>query len=123
MSEHFLKLSPNHYGYYQITLCKNGIMYRKKVHRLVAEAFIPNPQNLPAVNHKDENKLNNCVENLEWITIVDNLNYGTARIRSSESRKGKPSSMKGKHHTQETKNKISSTLLKNPPRVCKVTMV
>ena len=48
------------------------------IHRLVAEAFIPNPDNLPLINHKDENPLNNCVDNLEWCTHKYNINYGTA---------------------------------------------
>lgn len=55
-------------GYHEIIL--NGKPYR--VHRLVAEAFIPNPNNLPCVNHKDGNKKNNCVENLEWVTYSEN---------------------------------------------------
>ena len=49
----------------------------RKVHRLVAKAFIPNPNNLPFVNHKDENKENPNVENLEWCTHKYNINYGT----------------------------------------------
>lgn len=64
-----------------VTLRKNKKSYRHSVHRLVAEAFIPNPLNLPEVNHKDENKRNNSVDNLEWCTPKYNANYGTSRER------------------------------------------
>lgn len=57
------------------------------VHRLVAEAFIPNPKNLPQINHKDENKLNNCVENLEWCDAQYNLTYGNGPEKRKFSRK------------------------------------
>lgn len=60
-----LKLSKTNYGYIQVHLYKNGIRTGLRVHRLVAEAFIPNPDNLPQVNHKDEDKTNNNVTNLE----------------------------------------------------------
>lgn len=62
-------------GYMQITLCKNGNAKMFRVHRLVATAFISNPDNLPQVNHKDENKENNAVDNLEWCTMEYNLRY------------------------------------------------
>ena len=62
-------------NYYSVGLCKNGKVRFIRVHRLVAQAFIPNPENLPQINHKDENKLNNNVENLEWCTIQYNNTY------------------------------------------------
>lgn len=70
------------FGYYYITLSKNGKYKGFRVHRLVANAFIPNPDNLPQVNHKDENKANNCVDNLEWCDSKYNVNYGTGTERS-----------------------------------------
>lgn len=59
-------------NYYGVKLCKNNIKCFKYIHRLVAEAFIPNPDNKPQVNHIDGNKLNNNVNNLEWVTISEN---------------------------------------------------
>jgi hypothetical protein len=68
-------------GYIRITLRKNNKNVYASLHRLVAEAFIPNPNNLPQVNHKDEDKTNNCVDNLEWCTTSYNINYGTRNER------------------------------------------
>jgi hypothetical protein len=60
-------------GYYRVSLYNNGRYHKFQLHRLVAEHFIPNPHNLPQVNHKDGNKLNNNVYNLEWCTQSDNI--------------------------------------------------
>ena len=62
-------------GYPIVTLGKNGSRYHVKIHRLVAKAFIPNPDNLPEVNHKDGNKTNNNISNLEWMTQLDNIKH------------------------------------------------
>ncbi|MCC8036538.1 MAG: HNH endonuclease [Bacteroidales bacterium] len=59
----------------------------KYIHRLVAQAFLPNPSHLPQINHKDENKTNNAVENLEWCDCRYNVNYGSAKARISQSHK------------------------------------
>ena len=67
-------------GYQQITLDNSQLL----VHRLVAQAFIPNPNNLPCVNHKDENQFNNDFRNLEWCTYKYNSNYGTNPSRHSK---------------------------------------
>ena len=64
-------------GYLQVILYKDGKVKHYGVHRLIAEAYIPNPNNLPQVNHKDENKTNNCLQNLEWCDAKYNNNYGT----------------------------------------------
>lgn len=72
-------------GYSRVSLTKNGKSKKYSVHRIVAEAFIPNPNNLPLVNHKDETRNNNCVNNLEWCTHSYNINYGTTIERISKS--------------------------------------
>lgn len=68
-------------GYIGVGLYKNGKHKMKLVHRLVAESFIPNPDNYPQINHKDENITNNHLENLEWCTAKYNANYGTRNER------------------------------------------
>lgn len=65
-------------GYVRVQLSINGVRRNYPVHRLVARAFIPNPENKPYVNHKDGNKQNNCVENLEWVTARENDNHARA---------------------------------------------
>lgn len=97
-------------GYVRYGLYYDGKQHRIPAHRLVAFAFIPNPNNLPQVNHKDENKTNNCVYNLEWCTAAYNNTYGERLKRISESNKGRVGGMLGKHHTDETKKKIGDAM-------------
>jgi hypothetical protein len=79
---HLLKPTLVSNGYYQVTLYDSQKKKHKyQVHKLVAELFIDNPNNYPCVNHKDENKLNNIVDNLEWCTYSYNNSYGTAKLR------------------------------------------
>ena len=84
--QRYLKGSYNKDGYIRVNLtAKNGKCKTESVHRLVALAFIPNPKGLPQVNHIDENKENNCVDNLEWTSIKDNANHGTRNKRISKA--------------------------------------
>ena len=71
-------------GYPQVDLYKNGKRKIRLIHRLVAGAFIPNPESLPQVNHIDEDKDNNNLENLEWCDSKYNVNYGTRTERVSK---------------------------------------
>ena len=81
-----LRKPKNNFGYLRINLCKNNVVKFHMVHRLVAETFIENnDQNLTQVNHKNENKQDNRVENLEWCDAKYNNNYGTKIIRQVES--------------------------------------
>ena len=77
LSNRIIKQQLNNTGYYRVELNINGVVKRLLVHRIVAKAFIPNPNNYEYVNHKDENHKNNHVDNLEWCTPKYNTNYGT----------------------------------------------
>lgn len=83
--ERILKLTKDKDGYLIVNLYKAGRIKTVKVHRLVAEAFLPNPDNLPLINHKDEDKSNNIVSNLEWYDVKYNTNYGTRNKRIGKS--------------------------------------
>ena len=110
-----LKSRKNKGGYSIINLHKNGKQYTKIIHRLVAQAFIPNPENKKEVNHIDGNKENNAITNLEWCTGKENKQHawkiGLCRpIHHTEETKRKLSEMrKGKKHSKETKKKIRET--------------
>lgn len=76
-------------GYVDVSLYKDGIRYHKKPHKLVAEAFIPNPDNLSEVDHIDADKDNNCVENLRWVTHKENCNNPLRSELLSKINKGR----------------------------------
>ena len=82
-SDRILRGSYNKLRYKRVVLAYGGKKHTTVVHRLVAMAFLPNPQNLPCINHKDENPSNNHVDNLEWCTHKYNINYGNCRKRIS----------------------------------------
>lgn len=73
--ERLLKIQTDHKGYKYVRLYNSNGFKAKKVHRLVAETFIENPNNLPQVNHKDGDKTNNCINNLEWCTDTENKQH------------------------------------------------
>lgn len=74
----------DNWGYKSYTLRYNNKNIHRTAHTMVAKQFIPNPDNLPIVNHKDENKMNPCVDNLEWVTVQKNAKHGTTQKRRSE---------------------------------------
>lgn len=90
-------------GYCIVVLSKNSKSKQFLIHRLVAQAFIPNPDNLPEVNHIDEDKTNNKVDNLEWCDRKYNINYGTRTERAVKTRKENPK----KHKTTISKHKTN----------------
>ena len=82
-----LKPYDNGYGYLIVDLYKNHKKTHTRVHIVVARSFIPNPNNYPEINHKDENKHNNKIENLEWCSSSYNKQYGSGRKSRSDGMK------------------------------------
>lgn len=99
-----MSIYPKRNKYMMVKLSKGNIQKEKRVHRLVAEAFIPNMDNLPCINHIDENTKNNCKDNLEWCTPLYNNTYGTRLQKQSKSLK----------NTWKTKLKSLSKMLMTP---------
>ena len=108
IKEKVLKQTIGTTGYWHISLNKNGSHNTYKVHRLVARAFIPNPDNLPCINHKDNNPLNNKVENLEWCTYKYNNNYKDHNKKLSQSRLGKKASDETRQKLRDSNPKMLS---------------
>lgn len=85
LKSHKIRIQTSRIGYKQVLLHKSGEMRTHLVHRLVAEAFIPKTEeNKNEINHKDENKSNNTVDNLEWCDHKYNINFGTRTEKTSK---------------------------------------
>lgn len=92
-------------GYLLVVLCKNGRTYPRLVHRLVAGAFLDNPENKPVVDHIDTDPSNNHVDNLRWATVSENCLNPLTRTHNSVSKMGHKGYLKA--HSEETKRNIS----------------
>ena len=101
-----MKQSLHTKGYKTVSLTKDGKTKTVFVHRIVAEAFINNPDNLPMVNHQDEDKTNNFAENLEWCTASYNRTYGKGAEKQARK-------LRGRKHTEDHKRKISESMKKH----------
>lgn len=96
----------NNDGYLHVNLCKNGEIQSKLVHQLVVEAFIPNPENKPFIDHINTIRNDNRVENLQWVTSKENANNPITKQHYSESKKGEKNPFFGKVYTEEEKRKL-----------------
>lgn len=107
VKERYMKLQKNHKGYLAVILHKNRKAYHKMVHRLVADAFIPNPDKKLQVNHINCNKKDNRVENLEWCTQEENMNHAKAHgLIKSDSILQKECRMRNIKNAQEAEKRI-----------------
>lgn len=106
IKEHIMKQRVGKCGYYYVCLSKNGKHYMKRVHKIIANAFMLNQDNSLIINHKDEDKLNNSIENLEWCTYSYNAKYGTAISRMLDSRKNNKCCNSEKEVVQYTKDGV-----------------
>lgn len=114
----FMKPRSTGNGYLMVGLYIKNKQYPKLVHRLVAEAFIPNIHDFPQVNHKDEVKSNNRVDNLEWCTSKYNNNYGTVKEKKSMFWKGVPKTEEQKIKIREKRKLQDMSCLYKPIWMC-----
>lgn len=114
ISGKILKPHPNHRGYLMVDLYKDGKVKKGVIHRLVAITYIPNPNNLPEIDHIDTDRQNNNVNNLRWCTRKENCNNPLSLKHSSESRKGEKNYLYGKSLSEEIKAKMSAALIGHP---------
>lgn len=124
IKEKLLKTTPSGRGYPMVALCRDGTQAYLTIHRLVATAFIPNPENKECINHKNGIKTDNRVENLEWATYRENNQHAwntglhivtdDFRKKMSEIGKGELNHNYGKHLSEETRNKLSRSLKGRP---------
>ena len=99
-------------GYHYVALYKDGTRHNKQVHRLVGEAFLPNPQNYPILNHKDENRKNNYHKNLEWCTYLYNNTYNNIHLYIGLKLRGRTAHNKGKSNiTEEGRERLRQAAL------------
>lgn len=105
ISERILKLTNDSYGYLVIHLSKNGVGKMYKVHRLVAEAFIPNQDNKPTVDHINTIKTDNRIENLRWATDTEQKKNELTKQHSSEAHKGEKTNFYGKYGKKHPNSK------------------
>ena len=94
-------------GYCKVNLSKNGVSKWTLLHRVIAKAFIPNPENKPCIDHINTNRQDNRLTNLRWVTHTENMNNPLSKIKISEAGLGH-------RHTEETKRKMSQTRMGHP---------
>lgn len=114
ISGKILKQHANHRGYFMVSLYKDGKVKNHVIHRLVALTYIPNPNNLPEIDHIDTNRQNNNINNLRWCTRKENCNNPLSLKHAGDSRKGERHYLYGKSLSEEIKAKMSISKIGHP---------